>query len=176
MFNLESFTQNTKTYKDEFKKEHILELKEEDIYVYKNEKIRIELSEILIEETILGQKNLFKNGNLELSIYFRIKDKDIHYVCKNISKNDIDYIEEIINRLLKCEYIGELAYVVGLINKNFKENDLIKVDNKIGIIAPYSDEYKYERITNLRYIPLKKDGSLSKVKPRLIYTDNIIKL
>ncbi|WP_099301879.1 hypothetical protein [Bacillus sp. Marseille-P3800] len=118
--------------------------------------------EILVHQEkteILGSKVLFNTNN------YIVKDNQT-----NTNHNVVLSNEEIINYandLLQATTLGEYKYF-----KNLYEKDL-----RIGSVIEFTDGKKATVIhpegeisnINIQYIPHKKDGSLSKVKPRLLY-------
>lgn len=81
-----------------------------------------------------------------------------------LSKREvIDYISE----LFKADSIYKFNYIRNLKERNLSIGSIIEFTNKSqGVICEPYDEYN---AYNLRYIPLKKDGTISKMKPRYLY-------
>lgn len=76
-------------------------------------------------------------------------------------------IEEYMNELLNCKTLASFKYCRALKEKSLKVNDVVEfIDGKKGVIYEEPDT---GAPTNARYTPLKKDGTLSKSRPRLIY-------
>ena len=79
----------------------------------------------------------------------------------------LTYIDE----LLSCKTPSLYKYTRTLKEKGLSVDDIIEFDNGVkGVIyLPKEDE----TASNILYIPLKADGTLSKHKPRLIYGNSI---
>ncbi|WCK57485.1 hypothetical protein PP175_25810 (plasmid) [Aneurinibacillus sp. Ricciae_BoGa-3] len=72
-----------------------------------------------------------------------------------------------IHDLLEVKTISAFGYVRNLREQDVKLNDIVEFENgKRGVIAmPEEESYP----PNLRHIPLKADGRISKHRPRIIY-------
>lgn len=86
-----------------------------------------------------------------------------HEVLLN-SQEMVSYIK----RLLTCRTKPLHDLVRNMQEKGVFENDVIEFENGNRGVIFYS-ELMDASVRNVQYVPLKKDGTLSKVKPRLIY-------
>lgn len=111
-------------------------------------------------ENVLGVPTLFYGATNE------IKDNEnqifpIHKVC--LIEEDL---KKYIDKLLNCKTLADFKYQRLLKEKGLEVGDKIELENgNKGIVCDMEGEFS----SNARYIPLKKDGSLSKAKPRILY-------
>lgn len=97
--------------------------------------------------------NIFGKHNLSLS-----------------SEEMLRYIEDLLN----AKDIIEFRYIRTLKENNIHLNDIIEFEN--GVKGVISKPTHIANSRNLNYIHLKKNGTLSKVQPRLIYNKDEYKV
>lgn len=118
--------------------------------------------EVLIEQ-ILGHSTTF------YGTAFKVQDNadnihQIHQLDLTL-KETVSYVESLCTATTKQEFF----YIRTLKEKGLAVGDVIEFeDGKQGIIVSLT-EVDVPLIRSLFFVPLKKDGSQSKVKPRILY-------
>lgn len=92
-------------------------------------------------------------------------DGDIH------NGHDVEYdsyqMSDYVNRLCETKTIEMFRYVKTMERYGLREGDVVEFHNgsRGKVILPDFKIYA----NNVLYVPIKKDGTLSKVKPRMLY-------
>lgn len=158
--------------KEEINIEDIKDIKLREIIRLNNNLMMIDIFEEFDIDVVLNIPTELKTNNIVVKITLKDNTTQTPYELKyekrisSISRiiKDIDYI-------LSSRCIGEITYKYSLCKHQISPGCKIMINGKLAIIADFSVDFKDSLITNLRYIPLKKDGTVSKVKPRLIYNN-----
>lgn len=89
---------------------------------------------------------------------------------------NLDEMYEYVQELLEAKNKQELHYIRSLKEKGLQLGSEIEFeDGKRAVIVPLSEDCQY-LLRALFYIPLKKDGTMSKIKPRILYGNAVYKI
>lgn len=88
----------------------------------------------------------------------------------------LEEVSAYIENLCETKTRQEFFYVRSLREKGLQVGDIIQFsDQKEAIIVPL-DEVQTDLIRSVYYVPLKKDGTPSKVKPRILYNNSVFEV
>lgn len=127
----------------------------------KLEDIRLTIRFDQMEESFIG---------VPVSLYgdrYVIEDNDGTIHNEHGVVYDAEQMSEYVNRLCGTETIELFRYVKNMERYGLRDGDVIEFHNgsRGKVIVPDFKIYA----NNVLYIPIKKDGALSKVKPRMLY-------
>lgn len=128
---------------------------------HKLEDLRLTIRFDQMEESIIG---------VPVRLYgdrYVIEDNDGTIHNEHGVVYDAEQMSEYVNRLCGTETIELFRYVKNMERYGLHEGDVIEFHNgyRGKVIVPDFKIYA----NNVLYIPIKKDGDLSKVKPRMLY-------
>lgn len=146
---------------------HLLNLKNEEALILYN-------SHIPCTITIRKDYRIEEMLNIPVVFYsdsFLIKDNLTKYFQEHDVKLSNEELILYIDELLSCKTPQLFGYLKNLKRKGLKMGDkIVFTDGRTGqILIP--DESLIHSV-NIMYVPFKKDGTLSKVKPRYIYAND----
>lgn len=127
------------------------------------EGVKLYIKKDIITEHILGVPTRFYGNK------FVIEDTADRIHNVHDIKLDASEMTNYINRLLRTKSLKEYHYLRKLEEKGLAIGSVIEFeDGKKAVIVPLSDECP-EIVRSLFYRPLKKDNTVSKIKPRILY-------
>lgn len=144
----------------------ILNLKPKEIIKIEHDIMEISIFEDLEIINFLNIPTEFSTNNIIVDI--TLNNLNTPFTL-TYDKDHPDTIIKDVSYIFESKYIGEIVYKYSLCKYKVYPGCKIKINDKLAVISDFTIDYKDSLISNLRYIPLKKDGTVSKVRPRLIY-------